>query len=69
MLQGETIRTGAPKRCFGCGHEFQMKVMKTNAWYIGTSCCEGANTRESEYYTTEEETREALHSNNVKWRK
>ena len=68
MFKGETINSGAPSCCHICGKKFKLKVMKTCAYYVGTSCCEGPNTRESHYYQTEAECKEALESNNINWR-
>ena len=61
MLPGETILSGAPTHCDVCGSQYDFRVMQSQAgFYIGTACCSGANTRESRYWDTEEETQIAL---------
>ena len=69
MFRGETIRTGAPNSCDICGKKFKMKVMKSGAgYYVGTSCCDGPNTRESEYYANEVSINLDWGMDNIMWR-
>ena len=61
MIPGETIATGASNKCAVCGAKLELKVLKTNAYYVGTYCCE-PHSRESGYYATRGEAEEALKS-------
>jgi hypothetical protein len=61
MLKGETLRSGAPKRCSGCGVVPELQVCKSAAgYYIGTYCECGPYSRESCYYGSEEDAEEEL---------
>ena len=52
-LPGETILTGAEKRCPGCGIKPKVEVCRSNAgYYLGTMCNCGPYSRESKYYPT-----------------
>ena len=57
MMPGETILTGAPTTGVS-----EFKVMKTCAWYIGTTFLEdgSAYSRETDYFSTEAEAQRAL---------
>jgi hypothetical protein len=62
MLPGETIASGASPIC--CGNTpLELKVLRSNAFYIGTFCdrC-GPYSRESGYFATREEAEAALAS-------
>lgn len=60
MMPGETLRNGAPNTCPDCKTRLVPKVMRTNAYYIGTECECGPYSRESEYFKTQEEAEKAL---------
>jgi len=61
VMQGETIFTGAPKKCNRCGLTVKLNVYLSPAgWYIGTKCLCGPYTRETSYLTTEEEAQDCL---------
>jgi hypothetical protein len=61
MLPGETILTGAIRKCPECGAEFELKVMLSPAgYYIGTECQDGPNSRESGYYASRTEAEKDL---------
>lgn len=60
VLPMETIGTGAPDVCPDCGTRLVPKVLKSNAWYIGTECECGPYSRESGYFKTREEAEAAL---------
>lgn len=51
MLPGETILSGAPRRCPDCGEVFEFQVCSSAAgYYIGTWCdCCGPYSRETGY--------------------
>ena len=50
-LPGETILTGAPRRCDECGVTVEFKVCRSNAgYYVGTECNCGPYTRETVYF-------------------
>lgn len=52
-MPGETVLSGAPKNCDECGKKLVPAVCYTNRLaYIGTECCVGPYSRESEYYKT-----------------
>lgn len=60
MLPGETIASGAEDEC--CGEILKLRVLESAAgYYIGTFCpnC-GPNTRDSGYYGTKKEAKQAL---------
>ena len=55
MLPGETILSGAPNTCPDCKQELPFRVLKSHAgFYIGTACCCGPYSRETDYYETRE---------------
>ncbi len=68
MLPGETIRSGASNMC--CGKVLEFTVLRSNAgYYIGTQCDQcGPYSRESHYYRSEEEARQAVADDEVRWR-
>lgn len=56
MLPGETIGSGAAKKCPDCCKILTLDVYSTPAgYYIGTYCDCGPYSRESEYYKTHAE--------------
>ncbi len=58
---GETIRTGAPRKCPECKVWVKDKVYSSPAGhYIGTMCDCGPYSRESGYYRSREEAETAL---------
>ncbi len=70
MLPKETIHSGAKSMCEDCGEFFYEKVMYSNAgYYIGTECCCGPYSRESEYYKSWKEAEKALKTKKVRYRK
>ena len=63
MIPGETILSGAPSTCRTCGVKLVLKPCRSGAgWYLGTACFCGPYSRESVYFKTEEEAKEALAS-------
>ncbi len=62
MLQGETIRTGAPRQCSECQMVVTDRVYMngSGAYYIGTRCDCGPYSRESGYFPNREEAMRAL---------
>lgn len=63
VLKGETIATGANPRCPDCGQMPPIKVCSSAAgYYVGSWCGCGPYSRESGYYRTFEQAREALES-------
>jgi hypothetical protein len=51
MFPGETILSGASPVCPDCQKKLEFQVLKSAAgYYIGTACCCGPYTRETEYY-------------------
>ena len=69
MFPGETIRTGAKSECPDCGSRLENRVLKSNAgYYIGTACCCGPYSRESNYYPTRESAQADLDNNTVNYR-
>jgi len=56
MIPGETIASGAPKKCNDCGVTPPIKVHQSAAgYYIGSYCNCGPYSRESSYFKTREE--------------
>jgi hypothetical protein len=58
MFPGETISTGASRRCNDCGSYPKLDVYASPGgagFYIGTYCSCGPYSRESEYFRTREE--------------
>ena len=69
MLPGETIRSGAPATCPGCGMKLVDQILSSAAgYYVGTACNCGPYSRESGYYPTPEAVREAIRDGEVSWR-
>lgn len=69
VLPGETVLGGANNVCGECGRVMPFEVCSSAAgYYIGTWCCEGPNSRESDYYRTHEEAQAALDSGEPTWR-
>ena len=63
VLPGETIQHGAPNICEDCGVKLENGVCRSAAgYYVGTVCNCGPYSRESEYYKTYEQAKEALTS-------
>jgi hypothetical protein len=63
MLPGETILSGAPRKCDDCGVTVVLKVLKSAAgYYIGTQCQCGPYSRESGYFATRDEAQSAFDS-------
>jgi hypothetical protein len=55
MLPGETINSGASDVCPDCKQKLIVKVCQSGGgYYLGTWCCCGPYSRESEYFATEE---------------
>ena len=51
MLPGETILTGAPRKCDECGVTVEYKVCQSNeGFFVGTECNCGPYTRETGYF-------------------
>lgn len=61
-MPGETIASGAPDTCPDCKTKLELKVCKSNAYYVGTECECGPYSRESDYYPTYEDALLALES-------
>ena len=59
-LPGETGH--AFRTCEDCGTVLVPQVLKTCAFYIGTMCQCGPYSRESPYFATEQEAKDALES-------
>lgn len=56
MLEGETIRSGAPNPCPDCGVTMTLEVHHSAAgYYVGTWCDCGPYSRESGYFRTHED--------------
>lgn len=65
MINGETISSGAPCTCPDCNRELKLQVCKSAAgYYLGTYCNCGPYSRESGYFDTEAEAKEALNEIN-----
>ena len=60
MLPGETLASGAAETCPDCGITLTLRVLRSNAYYIGTQCNCGPYSRESQYYPTAEAAQHAL---------
>ena len=61
MIGAETIATGAAPTCEDCNHTPELDVWLSPAgYYIGTYCDCGPYSRESAYYTTLQEAKDAL---------
>ncbi len=60
MIPGETILSGGESACPDCKTVFEFEVMKTCAWFVGTQCKCGANSRETDYFKTKEEAEKVL---------
>lgn len=61
MLPGETILSGAKPVCSDCGVGLTLEVLRSAAgYYVGTQCCGGPNTRETNYFATHSEAHAAL---------
>lgn len=61
MLPGETIHSGAAPTCDVCGRTYDWQLMRTPAgWYVGTQCCAGPNTRETQYWNDRDDAELAL---------
>lgn len=61
MLEGETIATGAPRKCPDCEVRLKLKILHSNAgYYIGTLCDCGPYSRESGYFRSYKAAREEL---------
>lgn len=68
-MQGETIHLGADPHCSTCGKLLKEEVMQSAAGYfIGTQCCMGPNSRESEYMPSREYAQLALDDQLVPYR-
>lgn len=66
----ELVRYKGAQLCPVCGEQFEMKVMSTPAgFFVGTECCEGPNSRESDYYPSSAAVLAALAARTVAWRK
>lgn len=67
IIKGETIATGASRKCSDCGETPPLEVLRSPAGsYIGTRCQCGPFSRESGYYKTDEEAKAALNNNTYK---
>ena len=61
MFPGETILSGAPDKCPDCGADLEFEVLCSAAGhYVGTQCCYGPVTRESNYYENGQNAHRAL---------
>ena len=60
VLPKETIARGAVDTCPDCGTKFELEVMRTNAYYVGTQCECGPYSRETHYFHTRAEAELAL---------
>ena len=70
MLPGETIHSGAKCICEDCGEVLKEKVLHSAAgYYIGTECCCGPYSRESEYYKSYAHAERDLKNGAVRYRK
>lgn len=69
VMNGETIRNGAPSVCPECATELALEVhLSGGGYYVGTWCQCGPYSRESEYYSTREQAQSALDNDLVAWR-
>lgn len=67
IMKGETIATGAAKKCSDCGETPTLEVLTSPAGhYVGTRCKCGPFSRESGYYATTELAQAALDTNTFK---
>jgi hypothetical protein len=65
----ELVRYKAAKVCDVCGERFVLSVMRSGGgFFVGTECCEGPNSRESEYYASRDDVLVALAMGTVEWR-
>ena len=61
MLPGETILSGATPVCPDCKSALTLQVLSSGAgYYVGTQCCGGPYTRETGYFRSPKEAKEAL---------
>lgn len=62
-LPGETVATGAPTHCDGCGTDAKLGVYRSAAgYYVGYFCDCGPYSRESGYYANPDDAKRALAS-------
>ena len=56
MGPGETMASGASRRCGGCGKIHKVRVLQSGAgYYVGAFCCQGPYSRETGYFGSPKE--------------
>jgi len=63
MYHGETVQSSGAETCADCSAPLALDVhLSAAGHYVGTACACGPYSRESGYYASEQEAREALTS-------